>query len=555
MSLGRLVRTVVVASAAIASVLALAAPAGAVLSGFNGRIVFVSGRGGAANVDTEAKVYLRTMLSDTGLGSASGAVFTPATAGIQHRHPTWSPDRTKIAYAATATGGNDIFVLDLTTPGAVPENFTDSDNVNDDRPAWAPDGEHIAYESGPAADQDVLVEAYPPSGVSPLHLTSTNGTAEGKPAWSPDSQTIYYAKGPLGTADIMKKPSHGGSELPVLNLAVDGAFQPSISPDGTKMCYTHGAGFNGTAEIYVTTVSTTPAVEGFNLSDSPGAAGDGDKASYNCTWSPDGELIAYVEGQTTQGNLGIERSDDSEFFLPIESTASHFDGNPDWAPDGTPVCTPKTVHAKPGQQVTIPLACHDTGPAYEQTDVTEHISDQPDHGQLSNITQNDPSTVVYTPNSGFSGTDKFKFNGIDAVQFAASVTVTIIVDDKPPKLTELKVNPPEWTRSAGTTISFKLSEKAQVTLRFQRAKSGRRVGGKCVKQTAANKNAPKCTRYVDAGTRKVAGHKGKNTLKFKGKISKTKTLSPGRYRLKARAKDSAGNQSATKSAKFRILKG
>jgi Tol biopolymer transport system component len=553
MSLGRLARTIVVASLAVASALALAAPAGAVLSGWNGRIVFVSGRGGPANNDTEAKIYLRTILSDTGLGSASGAV-TSAT-GIQHRHPTWSPDRTKIAYAAGVAPNYDIYVLELTMPGAMPEDITNSASVPDDRPAWAPDGKHIAYESGPAADQDIIVQEYPTSGVSPLHLTSTNGVFEGKPAWSPDSQTIYYAKGPLSAADIMKKPSHGGSESPVLNLATDSAFQPSISPDGTKMCYTHGSGFNGTAEIYVTTISTLPAAEGFDLSDSPGMAGDGAKASYNCTWSPDGQLIAYVEGQTTQGDLMIERADDSQGPLPIESTSMHFDGNPDWAPDGTPVCKSKTVHTGAGKALTISIDCDDTGPAYEQTPVTEKISDPPDHGKLGPVTEGDPSTVTYTPNKGFAGTDKFKFNGFDAVQFATPATVTIKVDSKPPKLTDLKVDPPNWTLSAGTTIRFRLSEKAQVTLRFQRARTGRRVGGKCVKQTSANKGAPKCTRYVDAGKRTVGGKKGKNGVKFHGKISKTKVLSPGRYRLKARAKDASGNRSATKSEKFRILKG
>jgi hypothetical protein len=136
MSLGRLVRTVVVALVAITSVLALAAPAGAVLSGWNGRIAFVSGRGGPASNDSEAKVYLRTILSNTGFGSASGAITT--TAGIQHRHPTWSPDRTKIAYAAGVAGNYDIYVLDLTTPGAIPEDITNSNNVTDDRPPGRP---------------------------------------------------------------------------------------------------------------------------------------------------------------------------------------------------------------------------------------------------------------------------------------------------------------------------------------------------------------------------------------------------------------------------------
>lgn len=550
-------RTVVVAALALAAVLALAPSAGAVLPGFNGRIVFVSGRGGPANDDSEAKIYLRTITSDTGAGSASGTV-TP-TAGIQHRHPTWSPDRTKIAYAAGVGGNYDIYVLDLTTPGAVPQNFTNSNNVTDDRPAWSPDGEHIAYESEVADGSnqtDVLVKAYPPSGLSPLFITSTNGVFEGKPAWSPDSQTIYFARGPLSASDILKKASNGaGSEQPVLNLA-DSVFQPSISPDGTKMCYTRGTGFNGTAEIWVTNVSTTPAAEGFDLSDTPTADPNmGALASYNCTWSPDGELIAYVEGQTTQGTLLAEPSDDSSGPLPpIEATANHFDGNPDWAPDGTPVCKGKTVSTPAGKPLQITIDCDDTGPAYEQTAVSEKISDPPDHGKLGPVTEGDPSTVTYTPNKNFGGTDSFMFNGIDAVQFATPAKVTIKVDDKPPVLSNLEVDPSAWKRSSGTEISFNLSEKANVTLTFQRARPGRRVGGKCVKPTPANKNKPKCTRYVGVGKKTVAGKKGKNKINFKGRISPTKVLSPGRYKLKARAKDGAGNQSATKTAKFRILK-
>ena len=40
----------------------------------------------------------------------------------QHRHPTWSPNRTMIAYAQgdNATANYDIFLLDLTDPGATP---------------------------------------------------------------------------------------------------------------------------------------------------------------------------------------------------------------------------------------------------------------------------------------------------------------------------------------------------------------------------------------------------------------------------------------------------
>ena len=88
--------------AALASVLALTfllvlpSIAEAVLSGANGRIVFVSGRDGG---DAQSKLYLRTITGGTG-GGSSGEPIAASTG--QHRHPTWSPDRTQVAYAPGA---------------------------------------------------------------------------------------------------------------------------------------------------------------------------------------------------------------------------------------------------------------------------------------------------------------------------------------------------------------------------------------------------------------------------------------------------------------------
>src|SRR5829696_2082056 len=89
---------VVLAATALA---ALAAPAAAVLSGENGRIVFASGRDGG---DAQAKLYFLPVASSTGGGTVSPA-FGPFAAG-QYRHPTWSPDRTRIAYAQGTPTGN-----------------------------------------------------------------------------------------------------------------------------------------------------------------------------------------------------------------------------------------------------------------------------------------------------------------------------------------------------------------------------------------------------------------------------------------------------------------
>src|SRR4051794_5321563 len=146
-----------------------AAKAGAVLPGTNGRIV--STKGPAFG---NAHLSLRTVTSSTGAGTTS-----PIATGLplQHRHPTWSPDRTKVAFAHGTGGVFDIYTLDLTTPGATPQNITNTPGINEDRPAWSPDGTRIAWESGP----DIVV--HPLNGGADINMTTTLTPIAWKAAW------------------------------------------------------------------------------------------------------------------------------------------------------------------------------------------------------------------------------------------------------------------------------------------------------------------------------------------------------------------------------------
>jgi Bacterial Ig domain/WD40-like Beta Propeller Repeat len=423
--------TAVVAVAVVATALwALPATAGAVLSGTNGNIVFASGRGEAN--DTTAKLYLRRTFSSTG-GPATSSPPIVATGGVQHRHPTWSPDRTKIAYAAGSAGNFDIFILDLTQPGATPQNITNSNNVTDDRPAWSPDGTRIAYESevvDGSNKTDILVDTLPPG--SPMNLTGPGvaNVYETKPAWTANSQTIYYVignpdPGMTNTMGIVSRPATGGSETTWLNDPGISEFQPSISPDGTQMCFTLGSGFNGTADVRVAAINN-PAGS-IDLSDNVGTMSQ--HGDYNCTWSPDGTQVAYVRGTFADGDLVMERADDSSLVpIELEETVNRFDGNPDWAPDGRPSCDDITVTTKINTPVTIPLPCQDTGPQYERTTVR---FDVPSDASPANGTTTEPLdglNTTYTPNQGFTGTDTFQVRPRDEIAFGTQRgTVTVNV--------------------------------------------------------------------------------------------------------------------------------
>jgi len=125
-------------------------------------------------------------------------------------------------------------------------------------------------------------------------------------------------------------------------------------------------------------------------------------------------------------------------------------------------------------------------------------------------------------------------------------------DTQDPRLTGVSLAPKAFKSS--TKLLYRLSETAAVTVKVEKAKKGRRVRGKCRKQTAANKSRKRCTRYVKLpGTVKTTGGAGLNELTLKARIGGRK-LGAGKYRLTLVARDKAGNVSATKRIGFRVTK-
>ena len=551
-----------VAVAAVLAVMALPAPAGAVLSGTNGRILFTSGRAGG---DAAAQLYIRTTIGDSGGGTVSGP-FTPL--GGQSRHGSWSPDRTKFVFAnGTATGNlatenYDLFVKDMVDGTVTPLDIGEiGDSLSSDHPAWSPDGTRIAYEHQTvdnSANRDIMVKTVGTSAAA-VNLTNDAQT-ELKAAWSPDSQTIYYAK-QNASLDIEKRPAGGGSESAVLSSATADEYQPSVSPDGNKLCYTQQStvGNSATADIEVVDLPTpgTPTP----------IAPDSTKGDINCVWSPDQTLIAFANGTFSTAQLVMARSDGSSLApIPLEqdSGADNFDGNPDWAPDGRPVCPNTTVTVPKTKPVTIQLpVCVDTGPAYEQTPVQEAIANDgaPTHGTVGPVTQGDPSTVSYNPDDGFKGNDTVKVIGFDDFGFGSDRgKVTIHVTGKP-VLSDLELNPSKFSaakhggsvvpaKQGKSKVSYKLSQDATVKFRVLRRGAGRKVGGKCRKKTSSNSGAKHCDLLLD-GSFNHAGKAGKNRFGFSGRL-KHHRLSSGSYYLRATATDPFGRHSNRVRAKFTI---
>jgi hypothetical protein len=202
------------------------------------------------------------------------------------------------------------------------------------------------------------------------------------------------------------------------------------------------------------------------------------------------------------------------------------------------------VVATINKPITIPLNCTDTGPAYERTPTRETVVDGPTIGTLETIVEGDPSLVTYTPQPGFLGKVTFTYTGFDLRGFTSpATTVAINVTNPAPEISKLKISksikkssasPRLSPKKKGTTISFTLSEDAQVTLAFKRT-------GKLASSRTGTK-----------GSVTIAGKAGTNRVIFRGKLAKKLDLSLGKYKLTAVATDPFGAKSKSKTARFSL---
>jgi hypothetical protein len=110
------------------------------------------------------------------------------------------------------------------------------------------------------------------------------------------------------------------------------------------------------------------------------------------------------------------------------------------------------------------------------------------------------------------------------------------------------------TRRKGAKVLYTVSESAQARFIVHKARVGRRVRGECRKQTAKNRRARRCTRYVRLrGSVVLEAVQGENRFGFRGRWG-GKTLRPGRYKLIAAATGARGIVGKPKAARFRIVR-
>lgn len=127
-------------------------------------------------------------------------------------------------------------------------------------------------------------------------------------------------------------------------------------------------------------------------------------------------------------------------------------------------------------------------------------------------------------------------------------------DTTAPAVSSLDAAPARFAKGGrGTTFSWSLSEPARVAFRFARLLKGRRVAGRCRKQTRANRSRPRCRRVRPLGGFTLSATAGANQRHFPGRLG-GRDLPAGRYRVTLVATDASQNASAPKRARFRITR-
>ena len=481
----------------------------------------------------------------------AGAAFPGASNGqisfVSDRDPLFSG------------GGRAVIVRDqVFVMGPDGQNPTNLSTSFEDHggPSFSADGRLIAFAGFPDSrnegeEENEEIYVMNADGTDKRRLTAT-AADESDPVFSPDGSRIAFttlANGGFPGIDLVNSDGSGRTHL--LQGSADVEYgNPSWSPDGSRIAYerTELHGFNGQTDIWVIDL---PGGQQTRLT-------DGFEQEYDPDFSPDGSRIAYVVDPFIVSETKLVSNPDIWVMNADGSGKSRLtsdpwaDSEPAWSPDGSEIAF---THRR------------------NETDPHTYVLNAPSDVYVMNADGSDVRNLTRGGRTGVLGAEEedsashspnWQPVGPDADRIPPSITGTISV---PPRLVipSLPAQPGIVARRGrgGIAIRFRLSERASAKLAVERLQRGKKVkrGGRTVCRARSRKawtklpRRTRCKRWRLQGWIVRNGRRGRNTVRFSGRIGRRALRAGGPYRIRAGAVDRVANPARQKqSRRFRVVR-
>lgn len=165
---------------------------------------------------------------------AAGAITQLAATTRTDTSPDISPDGSRVVFVSNRTGSFEIWVMDAS--GANPVQLTELKGTLK-HPRWSRDGRRIAFAAKAAGATDDDIHLVEMSGGPARRLTS-DASNDLVPTWSADSRWIYFVSNRSGSYQIWRVPADGGRAEKV---TTGGGVKVWPSSDGRHLYFSTGA--------------------------------------------------------------------------------------------------------------------------------------------------------------------------------------------------------------------------------------------------------------------------------------------------------------------------
>jgi hypothetical protein len=343
------------------------------------------------------------------------------------------------------------------------------------------------------------------------------------------------------------------NEMPAPGNVLRGTFGAAVDASGAVLVVNQTSAQAAVAAIDPENGSQTPVTPNSTTADAF-------ELPQRMTVLPDGNLLVadYALNDQEGGLVGVDRATGAAsivrqgtlFNNPIGVTAVV-----NRPPSATLTIRPRTVAG--GEAVTFSAS----GSADPEGLQLRYAWDLDGNGLFERATGSSPTT-----RKSFGGSTtlmpRVKVLDPHGGEATAGASTSLVVDAIRPVIARFRASsrtiatPAAAKAAAARSVSFRfrLSEAARVRIAIERARAGRRGGGRCVAPAKARRGAKRCTRWHELVALRARGKPGPNSVHFSGRV-RGRGLPVGRYRALATATDRVGNRSRPRTAGFSAVHG